>query len=84
MAYVYQEYPKWVHPEGKPPLIVRDADEEATAMGGDPVVREADERKRLLAVAEVKGVKVDRRWSLDNLKAAIIGAGFDPTLDPFK
>lgn len=27
------EYPKWVHPEGQPSLIVSDTDEEAAALG---------------------------------------------------
>jgi hypothetical protein len=26
---MFQEYPKWLYPEGKPPVLVRDADEEA-------------------------------------------------------
>lgn len=83
MAYEYQEYPKWVHPEGKPSLIVQSYDEEQAALGGDPVVREADEKVRLLKVGEVKGVKIDKRWSVENMRAAIIGAGFDPDLNPF-
>jgi hypothetical protein len=26
---LFPEYPKWLYPEGKPPVLVRDADEEA-------------------------------------------------------
>ena len=33
---VFQEYPKWVTPEGKEPLIVQDAEEELAVMGQAP------------------------------------------------
>lgn len=92
----YAEYPKAVYPgakdpsrpyddKGKPLPFVRvnNREEEDLVMGGDPIVREDDERKRLIKVAEVKGVRIDKRWNSDNLRAAIIGAGFDAELNPF-
>jgi hypothetical protein len=91
-AYEFTEYPKMVYPGGmksnglgqtEPGVIVNDADEEAIAMAGHAVVREEDERARLLKVAEVKGVTVDKRWGVDRLTAAIKDAGFDAAMDPF-
>lgn len=36
MPYEYQEFPKWVYPEGKPPVIVNSADDELAAMADAP------------------------------------------------
>lgn len=91
-AYEFCEYPKMVYPNGMKPngtgqtpagVLVNDAEEEATAMAGAKIVREEDERVRLLKVAEVKGVTVDKRWGNEKLVSAITAAGHDATLDPF-
>ena len=85
-AYEYREYPKFI---GTDPanrtvgVIVNDEDEEAQVRAGTPVVREADARARLIAVAEVHGVQHDKRWSVKRLTDAITDAGFDADEDPF-
>lgn len=92
--YEFQEYPKMVYldsPDGTRERAtdislvkqVEDEDEEATVLAGRAVVRESEERPRLIKVAEVKGVVIDKRWGLDKMRDAIIKAGFDPELDPF-
>lgn len=87
----YAEFPKAVYPWGREPpnhvraIIVQNAGEEDEAMAqGDMQEREGDKRTRLLAVGEVKGLKLDGRWSIDKLEAAISAAGHDPGLDPSK
>ena len=64
------EYPAWKYSAGKA-IIVKDADEEAALEGNwydspadipDAAV-EAEIRNQLIADAEAKGVKVDKRWS---------------------
>lgn len=85
--YEFREYPKWVYPKGtgKPGIVVANEDEEVAAMKtGVAPVREADEIKRLIGVADVKGVSVDKTWGVAKLTAAIEAAGFDPALDPSK
>lgn len=86
MPYSYQEYPKHVYPnpdDRKAFVVVNSEAEETEAMGGKKIVREEDEKRRLIALAEVKGVKVDRRWSAEKMVHAITEAGFDASLDPF-
>lgn len=84
MAYVYHEYPKAVtRPDGKVVRCENEAEEEI-AMQGEAIIREVDERKRLIKLAEVKGVTVDGRWSLARMETALTEAGFDANLDPFK
>lgn len=39
--YKYQEYPKWVTPEGGSPVIVNTAEEEAQVMGGQDAEKPA-------------------------------------------
>lgn len=82
VAYDYQEYPKFVTREDDETMIVRSEDEELTFLSGSKVVRDADERARLIKVAAVKGVTIDKRWALPKIIKAISGAGFDPALDP--
>jgi hypothetical protein len=87
MAYQFQEYPKHVYPNPDKPkycIVVYDADQERAALGHEEVIDDEVERKRLLAVASVKKVAVDKRWGPAKLSKAIEDAGFDPTLDPFK
>lgn len=89
--YQYQEYPKMVYPNGisdkrgKPMkgVLVRDESEERTALGGEAVVREEDERTRLVKLCEVNGVQFDKRWGVERLKGVLDGAGHDSSKNPF-
>lgn len=65
-----QDYPKWLYSADRA-LIVASADEHAALEGqwyespadipsGDPV---PVDRADLIAAAEAKGVKIDKRWS---------------------
>lgn len=86
MPNEFQEYPKHVYPDLSEPkkyVVVHSEEQEHAALGGQPVVQEDDERKRLLALAEVKDVKIDKRWSIPKMAKAIDDAGFDSTLNPF-
>lgn len=88
MAYVYQPYPKWITLADGRQIIVKDVDEHRSHAGCTPVPEgvpvpplepppaddPADEKDGLIAQAENKGVKIDRRWSAARLKAAIEGA----------
>lgn len=83
----YQEYPKHVYNNPDKPkhyVVVNSASEEAQVLGGEEVIDDEVERVRLLAVAQVKNVKVDKRWGPAKLTKAIEDAGFDPTLNPFE
>ena len=64
--YEYQEYPKWVGDK-----IVQTAEEEEELLRGADT---ADERAALLQAAADRGVKVDKRWSDDKIRAAIEAA----------
>lgn len=61
----FVEYPKWVSN-----VIVQNAEEEAALLGSD----NADERAALIQIAEEKGVKIDKRWSNDKIRAALEAA----------
>lgn len=87
MSSQYQEYPKNLYLDPKNPrnyTVVRTPEEENLALGNEEIIDEEIERKRLLAVANVNNVPVDKRWGPAKLARAIEDAGFDPTLDPFK
>ena len=73
-----QDYPKWLY-SAERALIVASADEHAALEGkwyespadipsGDPV---PVDRASLVAQAEAKGVKVDKRWSDARLSTEI-------------
>jgi hypothetical protein len=64
--YEYQEYPKWVGDK-----IVQTAEEEEALLRGADT---QDERAALIQVATEKGVKFDKRWSDDKIRAAIEAA----------
>jgi hypothetical protein len=65
VPYVHQEYPKFVNDR-----IVLSAEEEAALLGADT----ADERTTLIEIAAARGVKIDKRWSDDKIRAAIEAA----------
>lgn len=86
MPNQFQEYPKHVYPDPddrKKYVVVNSEEEEHLALKGTPIVRDEDERKRLLAVAEVNDLQVDGRWSIGRMKKVIADAGFDPEANPF-
>lgn len=61
----FAEYPKWVGS-----VIVQSAEEESALLGTDTL----DERAALIAQAEAEGVKIDKRWSDDKIRAALVTA----------
>lgn len=61
----FVEYPKWVGD-----ALVQNAEEESALLGTDTT----DERAALIQIAAEKGVKVDKRWSDDKIRAAIEAA----------
>ncbi|KVR92133.1 hypothetical protein [Burkholderia vietnamiensis] len=61
----FVEYPKWVGD-----VIVQNAEEEAALLGSD----NSDERAALIQIAAEKGVKIDKRWSDDKIRAALEAA----------
>ncbi len=81
--YEFVEYPKHVTIDGKV-IVCNDEDEEAQALASGKVVREEDERARMIAVADLYEIKVDKRWGLDKMAKAIRDAGHDPEHDPSK
>lgn len=71
-AYQFVEYPKMVvNPETGHRVKVLSAEEEFRVLNGTPVVREADERSRLIQEATNKGVQVDRSWPLERIAEEI-------------
>ncbi|EGD06495.1 hypothetical protein B1M_01082 [Burkholderia sp. TJI49] len=57
------EYPKWVGG-----VLVNSAEEESALA---PAVDTDDERAALIQIADEKGVKIDKRWSNDKIRAAL-------------
>jgi hypothetical protein len=58
----FASYPKWIGD-----ALVQSAEEEAALLGADTV----DEREILIQIAAEKGVKIDKRWSDDKIRAAL-------------
>jgi hypothetical protein len=58
----FVEFPKWVGD-----VLVQNAEEESALLGSDTT----DERAALLQIAAEKGVKIDKRWSDDKIRAAL-------------
>lgn len=82
--YQYEEYPKHInHADGSFTVVNNEAEEEL-ALADKPIVREEDERKRLIALADVHKITVDRRWNTTKLAQAIQVGGFDPSTNPFE
>lgn len=79
----YQEYPKWVADRHGKKVIVRSVEEEAkvtaTIDQPEPVqprnelqeCAKTDERALLILQAKDKGVKIDKRWGVEKLRAAL-------------
>lgn len=79
----FLEYPKAVEVAGRVVACLNE-EEERQALEKGAVVREEDERARMLAVAKMYGLAIDGRWKLERIAAAIANAGYDPELDPGK
>jgi hypothetical protein len=67
----FLEYPKWVGC-----VMVGNAEEEAQVRQAEeaalaPVEPESYERAALIQIADEKGVKIDKRWSNDKIRAAL-------------
>ena len=62
----FQHYPKWVGDK-----LVNSAEEEAAL---EPVIEQSDEREALIKIADERGVKIDKRWSNDKIRAALVTA----------
>lgn len=80
MAYEFIEYPKWLHTEGKPSVLVENEAAELLfneQNDGDPAGSD-DDRPALYDQAYVLGVKIDKRWSSTRIKAAIAEVTPDP------
>jgi len=60
----FLEYPKMVNG-----VIVHSAEEEAELVPAEP--EQSDERAALIQIADEKGVKIDKRWSNDKIRAAL-------------
>jgi hypothetical protein len=58
-------YPKWIGEQ-----LVQSAEEEAALLGSDS----EDERAALIQIAAEKGVKIDKRWSDEKIRAALEAA----------
>jgi hypothetical protein len=83
--YEYREFPMWVkHPETGADVLVHDERERDVVLAAKPLIREEDEKVRLIKVAELAGVQVDKRWGNDRLAKAIADAGYDPDHNPFE
>lgn len=78
--YRFVQFPEWVTPPdakrdaaGNPvAVLVHDEEEKSQVMAsGISTPREADEKVSLYDLADQKGIVVDKRWSLDTLKAKV-------------
>lgn len=57
---------------GKVKVLVHDEDEKRRVLEGvAPVSGETDEKTELLALADRKGIIVDKRWSLETLRQKV-------------
>lgn len=66
-ADTFQHYPKWVGDK-----LVHSTEEEAALAPVEP--EQSDERTALIQIADEKGVKIDKRWSSDKIRAALESA----------
>lgn len=65
----FQHYPKWVGDR-----LVHSAEEEAALAPAEPEPEQNDERTALIQIADEKGVKIDKRWSSEKIRAALEAA----------
>lgn len=70
-------YPKWVHIEGKPSVLVQNEDEEKALSKPKSSKEEApveDDKDALLAQAALLGLTIDKRSGVQKIKDAIAAA----------
>lgn len=71
------EYPKWIHFDRKPSVLVQNADEENALVAKSKPVKDedgADDKDALLAEAERLGIAIDKRSGVQKIKDAIAAA----------
>lgn len=72
MAYVYKPYPKWIDLADGSRIIVQNEAEHALHKAPvQPVPAVEDSKDALVAEAEARGVKIDKRWNIERLKAVL-------------
>lgn len=79
--YRHIEFPMWVQRPGLPEteenrVLVRDEEEKANILMGAGEMgtpREADEKLHLYALAEEKGIHIDKRWNMDTVRLKVLG-----------
>lgn len=80
--YRFVQFPEWVMPpnpkldaRGQPiAVLCHDEEEKSAVLGGSQMTpREADEKTSLYAIAEEKGIVVDKRWGVDTLRSKVLG-----------
>ena len=80
----YAEYPKWIHMTGFKSEIVETAEEEAILRARiadtaptqhaelmNKITEPPDEKALWIEIADKNGIKIDKRWGLEKIKAAI-------------
>lgn len=82
MQYEFKEFPKFITVNGEN-FIVNDENEEKEVMDNGTIYDEDEDRKRLITLAKIKDITIDRRWKINKIKQVISDAGFDPEFNPF-
>jgi hypothetical protein len=72
--YIFQEYPKWMHAEGKESFLAENAEAESLYLGKPIVVESTVGIEDLTAAAIELGIKVDARWGVKRLQEEILKA----------
>lgn len=81
--YTYVEFPKWVHRDGRPSVLVHGKEHEAALLAPTEPPTTADDKEILQAQAAELGIDVDRRWSAKRLQSEIDAAlAAPPNADP--
>lgn len=70
--YQYEHFPLWIDlPNGERKIVHDEAEERAVLDGARTDAEVEGERAELLQEAEVRGLKVDKRWSTERVRAAL-------------
>ena len=68
---MFLEFPKWLHFNGKPSVLVHDAEEEAKIFGETVAPETESEKDALLKMAGEKCIQIDKRWGVEKLKSVL-------------
>ena len=79
MPYVYEEFPKHVTVAGRL-YTATSAEHEAEILALGRTKNEATDRTRMIALADEKGVSIDKRWGLDRIAQVLRDNGHDPDI----